>query len=86
MRIGIPSVLTAYTHGATSVDVAGTSVNDLLDDLDRRYPGIKFRMVNERGHLRPHMRVFVNKEMVQHLDQAVGDNDEIIILQALSGG
>ncbi len=86
MRVGIPSVLTSYTQGATSVDATGNSVDALLDDLDHQFPGIKFRMVNERGALRPHMRVFVNKEMVEGLDQPVGSNDEIVILQALSGG
>ncbi len=86
MRIGIPSVLVAYTGGATSVEVAGETVGELLDDLDRRYPGIRFRMVNERGAMRPHMRIFVNKEMVETFDQAVGSNDEVVIIQALSGG
>ena len=86
MRVGIPSVLIAYTEGATSVEVSGNTVGELLEDLDRRYPGIRFRMVNERGDLRPHMRVFVNREMIQGFDQAVGANDDVVILQALSGG
>ncbi|NJN50832.1 MAG: MoaD/ThiS family protein [Gammaproteobacteria bacterium] len=86
MRIGIPSVLVAYTGGQTSVEATGNTVGELLADLDRQYPGIRFRMVNERGDLRPHMRVFVNREMIDGFDQAVGGNDDVIILQALSGG
>jgi molybdopterin converting factor small subunit len=86
VRIGIPSVLEAYTGGARSVEATGNTIAALLDDLDRRYPGIRFRMVNERGALRPHMRIFVNREMIQALDQAVAASDEVLILQALSGG
>ena len=58
----------------------------LLLDLDARYPGIRFRMVNEADALRPHMRVFVNRESVSDLDKALAAEDEVMILHALSGG
>ena len=65
MKVAIPSVLQSYTGGARAVDATGVTVAALLADLDVRYPGIRFRMVNEAGALRPHMRVFVNREAVR---------------------
>jgi molybdopterin converting factor small subunit len=68
------------------VDADGETVGDLLLDLDRRYPGIRFRMVDEQGRVRKHMKLFVNDESVRDLDARVGARDEITIMQALSGG
>ena len=86
MRVAVPDALTGYTGGAKHVEAEGATVAELLDDMDRRYAGVRFRMVNERGQLRPHMRIFVNREMVEGLDQPVSANDEVVIIQALSGG
>jgi sulfur-carrier protein len=86
MRVAIPSVLQAYTDGASSVEAHGATVDNLLTDLDARFPGIRFRMVNEAGALRPHVRVFVNREQERNLDRALAPTDEVVILQALSGG
>ena len=64
----------------------GESVGALLADLDRRYPGIRFRMVDEQDRIRPHMKVFVNDEAVRDLMTAIAPTDEVTIIQALSGG
>jgi molybdopterin converting factor small subunit len=61
-------------------------VADVLADLDRRYPGIRFRMVDEQQRLRRHMKVFVNDEAVRDLSTTVSEADELTIMQALSGG
>ena len=86
MKVGIPSVLQSYTRGARTVDADGTTVAALLLDLDARFPGIRFRMVNEANVLRPHMRVFVNRESVADLDRTLAPDDEVMVLHALSGG
>lgn len=86
MKVGIPSVLASYTGGARSVEADGGTVAGLLVDLDVRYPGIRFRMVNEADALRPHMRVFVNRESIVDLSLPLAATDEVVILQALSGG
>ncbi len=86
MKVGIPSVLRSYTRGAPIVDASGPTVAALLLDLDARYPGIRFRMVNEADALRPHMRVFVNRESISDLHKALLPGDEVMILHALSGG
>jgi molybdopterin converting factor small subunit len=86
MWVAIPSVLQAYTAGATRVEANGATVADVLADLDGRYPGIRFRMVNEIGALRPHVRIFVNRELTTDLYRTLSPHDEVVILQALSGG
>jgi sulfur-carrier protein len=86
MLIAIPSVLRSYTASASSVEADGATVAELLADLDARYPGIRFRMVNEIGALRPHMRVFVNGELTTDLRQPLSAADDVVILHALSGG
>jgi molybdopterin converting factor small subunit len=68
------------------VDAHGATVGALLIDLDARYPGIRFRMVNEADALRPHMRIFVNRESISDLDRVLAAGDEVMILHALSGG
>ena len=85
MRILIPSPLRNYT-GAREVDAGGASVGEMLSELDRRYPGFRFRMVDEQNRVRPHIRVFVNGEQVFDLNRPLRDSDAIHIVQALSGG
>jgi molybdopterin converting factor small subunit len=83
--VELPTPLISYT-GTRRVEAHGATVDDLLHDLDRRYPGIRFRMIDEQGSVRPHMRIFVNGEQVWQLDSPVSATDRIQILQALSGG
>ena len=85
MRVLIPGALLSYT-GQNWVEAAGTTVADVIDDLEERYPGIRFRMVDEQGNIRRHMRMFFDSEMVLELSQALRDDGELLIVQALSGG
>jgi molybdopterin converting factor small subunit len=68
------------------VEAAGGTLAALLEDLDRRYPGIRFRMIDEQDKIRRHMRVFVNGEQVGALATKISPGDEVMIVQALSGG
>src|SRR5882672_1408944 len=81
----IASPLRSYT-GADEVEATGASLGALLRDMDSRYPGIRFRMVDEQDQLRKHMRFFVNGEVVKELGHAIKSGDEVCIVQALSGG
>jgi molybdopterin converting factor small subunit len=85
-QVLIPSQLTSYTGGATRVEAAGGTVGGVLDDLDRRYPGLKFRVVDEQDRLRKHMRIFIGQEETRSVAAPLGDGDEILIFGALSGG
>ena len=85
MRVLIPSPLRSYT-GEREVEAEGPTLAAALLDLDRRYPGIRFRMVDEQERMRPHLRFFVNGEQVFDLSTRLGPGDEVQIVQALSGG
>ncbi|NOT63986.1 MAG: MoaD/ThiS family protein [Acidobacteria bacterium] len=86
MKVHIPSPLLSYTHQRDEVDATGATVAELLDDLNRQFPGLRFRMIDEQDAIRPHMRVFVNGARCDGLGVALAAADEIHILQALSGG
>ncbi len=85
MRVLIASPLRPYT-GAAQVEAEGATLDAALRDLDRRYPGIRFRMVDEQDRIRRHMRVFVDGRQTFDLGQALTPACEIAIVQALSGG
>jgi len=85
MEVLIPSPLRSYT-GKSFVEAEGGTLDALLTDLDRRYPGIRFRMMDEQSHIRRHIRIFVNGHQTFDPAQALKPSDEITIVQALSGG
>lgn len=85
MRVLIPSALHSYT-GRPWVDAAGTTLAAVLDDLERQFPGIRFRMVDEQGHIRRHIRLFYQNAMLFDLQTPLAPDGELLIVQALSGG
>ncbi|WP_176594659.1 MoaD/ThiS family protein [Sphingobium sp. EM0848] len=85
MNVSIPSALQSYT-GASQVEASGANLTELFAALDTSYPGIRFRMIDEQDRFRRHMRCFVNGEQVYELCRPLSVRDEVIILQALSGG
>jgi len=86
MKVWIPSPLRSYTGQQKQVEAEGATVGELLVDLDRRFPGIRFRMIDEQDGIRLHIRIFVNREPVGRLDTPLLASDEVQIFQALSGG
>lgn len=86
MLVHIPSPLRSYTNGASKVEAEGTSVDELLDHLDKQFPGIKFRMIDEQSRMRQHIRIFVNKDTVETVKAPLKSSDEVRIICALSGG
>lgn len=85
MQVLIPSALQSYT-GASRVTAAGDTLGAVLADLERQYPGIRFRLLDEQERLRPHMRVFVGGQAIHALGHPIGPGDGVAIVQALSGG
>ncbi|MBU6436521.1 MAG: MoaD/ThiS family protein [Betaproteobacteria bacterium] len=85
MRVRVPSPLEDYTR-AREVQAAGDTVDAVLHDLDRRFPGMRFRMVDEQQRVRAHIRLYVNREPVTQLSAALRSGDELLIVAALSGG
>ena len=82
----VASPLRSYTDGRGTVDASGSTVRELLADLDRRYPGMRFRMIDEQDRIRPHIRLFVNTAAVDDLDRHVAPGDTLHLICALSGG
>ena len=85
MQVLIPSALRSYTR-VSRVEAAGATLGEVLADLDRQFPGLRFRMVDEQDRLRPHMRVFVNGQALHDLALPLQPSDDVSIVQALSGG
>ena len=85
MKVLIPGPLLSYTK-VREVDAAGNTLNELLADLDHRYPGLRFRVIDEQNKLRAHMRFFVNGEQTFDVNHALQSTDVLHIVQALSGG
>ena len=85
MKVIIPSALRSYTE-RSETEARGATLAALVVDLERQYPGIRFRMIDEQDRIRRHIRIFVNGEQARDLAQPLGAKDEVIIVQALSGG
>jgi len=85
-RVRVASPLRSYTGGAASVAARGATVAELLADLDRRYPGMRFRMIDEQDGIRPHIRLFIDTHEVRDLHAQVGANQVLHLICALSGG
>ena len=85
MRVLIPGVLLSYT-GADEVEAEGDTLAELFADLDARYPGLRFRVIDEQEHFRPNMRCFVNGSQTFDLSHELAEQDEVMLIQALRGG
>ena len=85
MKVLIPGALRSYTR-ESHVEAVGSTLNELFTDLDHRYPGLRFRVVDERNLLRPNMRIFVNGLGVRELQHALRPDDDVAVVLALSGG
>jgi sulfur-carrier protein len=85
VRVTIPSPLLSYTSNR-EVSAAGITLAEVLRDLDARYPGLRFRMIDEQDHIRTHMRVFHGSEELHDLDAPLDPQRTLHIVQALSGG
>jgi len=86
--VRIPAPLRVHTAGKGEVTATGATVADVIDDLESNYPGIRDKMVNDKG-VRRFVNIFVGAEDIRFLDgtaTAVKDGDEISIIGAIAGG
>lgn len=86
MTVYIPSALRSYTGHRSVVEADGATLDEVLRELDRRYPGFRFRVISEQDTIREHINLFVNRAPVQRLDVALQAGDTIHIICAISGG
>jgi molybdopterin synthase sulfur carrier subunit len=85
MKVLIPGALRSYTE-LGQVEASGVTLGAVLAELDHRYAGIRFRIIDEQDQIRRHIRIFVNGEQARDLAQPLNATDEVVIVQALSGG
>lgn len=86
MKVRIPTPLFSYTGNRSMVDASGATIDEVTQDLNRQFPGIRFRFVDEQDQIRPHVKIFVNREQIRDLATMVRPTDEIAIVQSFSGG
>ena len=86
MKVLLPTPLADYTAHRREVEAQGATLAELLRDLDRRYPGIRFRVIDEQDAIRPHIKIFVNRVPAPTLAQDLRPSDEVLVVAALSGG
>ena len=86
VRIRLASLLHSYTGGNKVIEVEASTVGEAIGALDRRFPGLAFRVIDEQGQIRPHMNIFLGEEKVSDLTTPITASAEIYIVGALSGG
>jgi molybdopterin converting factor small subunit len=84
--VRIPSPLRSYTNGMATTQANGSTVAEVLADLDRRFPGMRFRMIDEQDRIRQHIRLYVNTRAATDLGERVQAGDEVHLICALTGG
>lgn len=85
----IPAPLRPLTKNHDEVQADGETIRDAIDDLERKYPGLKDRLLDEKGALRRYINIFHNDEDVRFgkaLGTALKDGDRLAIVPAIAGG
>jgi molybdopterin synthase sulfur carrier subunit len=89
VHVRIPTILRTYTEGASEVTAEGTTLSEVLDDLEARHAGIKARVLDDAGQLRRFVNVYVGNDDVRFLDglgSGTPDGTQISIIPAVAGG
>jgi molybdopterin synthase sulfur carrier subunit len=88
-KVLIPAPLRRLTGGRSRVEIAATSVGEVLDRLDAEHPGVRSYLFDENGQLRAYVNIFVNQTEIRQaggLQAPVGPADEVAIIPAMAGG
>ncbi|PYS27548.1 MAG: molybdopterin synthase sulfur carrier subunit [Acidobacteria bacterium] len=89
LKVVIPAPLRKFTNGAESVEVEAATVQEVLNNLDSKYPGFRASICDESGSLRRFINIYINGEDVRFLENLatpVTDGAEVAIVPAISGG
>ncbi|HEY2104169.1 MAG TPA: ubiquitin-like small modifier protein 1 [Candidatus Binataceae bacterium] len=89
VRVRVPTPLRRFTAGNGEVAAAGTSIKEVINDLESRHPGMRDRLLDDKGEIRRFVNIYLNGDDVRFLDQlnsAVKDGDDISIVPAIAGG
>ena len=88
IEVRIPTILRTYTGGEKAVEASGSTLSELIDDLESNHPGIKDRLIDGED-LRRFVNVYVNDEDVRFtggLGTGLSDGDQVVVLPAVAGG
>jgi len=89
VKVRIPTPLQKLTNDQEEVNVGASSIRELIDSLEKSYPGIKARICDEAGNIRRFVNVFLNEEDIRFLEKEktpLKDGDEVSIVPAIAGG
>jgi molybdopterin synthase sulfur carrier subunit len=86
VKVLLPTPLAQYTGNRRETEADGATLEALLADLDRRHPGLRFRVVDERGAIRPHIKIFVDGRQAEGLAVPLAPGARVMMVAALSGG
>jgi sulfur-carrier protein len=89
IKVRIPTPLRPMTGGKSEVDIQGSSIAEIIDNLGTAHPGIKERLYDEQGEIRRFINIYVNEEDIRFLtgkDTPLKDGDEVSIIPAIAGG
>ena len=86
MKVLLPSPLASYTGGRREVEAQGASLAAVLEDLERQFPGIRFRIIDEQDAIRPHIKIFVDRAQAGAITVPLAPHSEVLVVAALSGG
>ena len=89
ITVRIPTPLQKITQNKAEIKSQGSNIKELIDDLERNFPGIKDRICDEKGKIRRFINIYVNEEDVRFLQQdqtSLKDGDEVSIIPAIAGG
>jgi MoaD family protein len=88
VKVQVPTPMRQHAEGKTTVEVAGATVQAVLDDLGAKYPALKSRIL-DNGQVRRFVNVYLNNEDIRYLENLatpVKDGDELAIIPAVAGG
>ena len=87
MIVRIPTVLRSYTGGRETVEIAAPQTLDAaVDALEAKFPGLRFRIIDEQHAVRPHIKFFIDGVLLRDLATPIPAARELMIVGALSGG
>jgi len=86
VKVHIPTPLRSYTNRRSVIEAGGATIGEILAEVDRRYPGFRFRIIDEQGAIRQHIKIFINETPIRNLQAATQASDAVHIICALSGG
>ncbi|HEX7406263.1 MAG TPA: ubiquitin-like small modifier protein 1 [Candidatus Binatia bacterium] len=89
VRVRIPTPLRRFTANAEEVGVSGSTIGAVVEDLERKFPGLKERLCDEQGRVRRFVNIYLNGDDIRFLNSletAVNDGDEVAIVPAIAGG